>query len=110
MYNAFIDLDAHNQQSKSIDFGAYSKASEEVIQHPSRKKRKLPTITGSLGDQSDQGGLEVDRSRNLAPITVRIAALEALEALLTVVCFCLLPESVASSCIHFSVSLISYSN
>lgn len=82
--NAFIDLDARDQQRISTDSGTYSKASEEAIQHPSRRKRKHPSITGSLGDQSDQGGLEVDRTRNLTPITVRIAALEALEALLTV--------------------------
>ena len=83
--NAFVDLDAHDQQRRSMDSATYSKASEEAIQQPSQRKRKHPT-TGSL-EQSDQGGLEVDRFQNSTPISVRIAALEALEALLTVVCF-----------------------
>ncbi|KAL3523655.1 hypothetical protein ACH5RR_016489 [Cinchona calisaya] len=54
------------------------------MQPPFQRERKHPTSTGSLVDQSAKGGLEVERSQNLTPISVRIAALEALEALLTV--------------------------
>lgn len=95
--NAFIDLDTHNQQ-RSKDSAAYPRASEEAVQQAPKRKRKHPTTPGSSSNQSDLGGLEVDRSQNLTPIAVRIAALEALEALLTVVFFfCSLPESLASS-------------
>ncbi|KAL3520882.1 hypothetical protein ACH5RR_019031 [Cinchona calisaya] len=82
--NALIDLDPHGHESSSTCSAAYSKATEEAMQQPSQRKRKHPTSTGSLGDQSTKGSLEVEKNQYLTPISVRIAALEALEALLTV--------------------------
>lgn len=47
------------------------------------KKRKRGKV--SLQEQPAHGGLEGEMSINSTPISVKIAALEALEALLTVV-------------------------
>lgn len=83
--NALIDLDPHGHESSGTCSAAYLKATEEAVQLPSQRKRKYQASTGSFGDQSARGGLEAERNQNLTPISVKIAALEALEALLTVV-------------------------
>ncbi|KAF4401269.1 hypothetical protein G4B88_014110 [Cannabis sativa] len=81
--NAFLDLSPiyENGGTSSIN----SKPSTETLPRPSHKKRKHGSTTGSLEEGHD-GNLEVESQKNhsTALISLRIAALEALEALLTV--------------------------
>ncbi|KAM6600587.1 hypothetical protein CsatA_020196 [Cannabis sativa] len=81
--NAFLDLSPiyENGGMSSIN----SKPSTETLPRPSHKKRKHGSTTGSLEEGHD-GNLEVESQKNhsTALISLRIAALEALEALLTV--------------------------
>ena len=64
-----------------------SKASSEALLQPCHRKRKHGAIA-HVEQNYDQFNLEVDapRTRPTSLISVKIAALEALEALLTVVC------------------------
>lgn len=82
--NSFIDLNPIVDDKTS---GANSKASCEALLQPFHRKRKHGA-TGSLEQQHDRIGLEADASKNCPTtlISLKIAALEALEALLTVVC------------------------
>lgn len=87
--NAFIDLNPI-----ANDSGGNSKLSTEVLlqtpQH-SHRKRKHGASSGSLEWHNTSrldGG--TPKNHTASPITVKIAALEALEALFTVVCVCTL--------------------
>ncbi|KAG2672395.1 hypothetical protein I3760_13G038900 [Carya illinoinensis] len=81
--NAFVDL---HQESGCTTSSVNSKASSEALLQPSHRKRKHVTTTGYLEEQHDRGGLQVEAPKNhsISPISVRVAALEALEALFTV--------------------------
>ena len=79
--NAFVDLDSVGESCSSSDL----KTSEAVTQ-PTQKKRKHDTTITSSGNQSQTTSLR----KNDSPISVKITALEALEALLTVVCLFIL--------------------
>ena len=83
--NALLDLDPHGRESGGSYSAARSKTLQDALQQCFQRKRKHPTSVESVGDQSVKGGLEVETSQNMTAISVRIAALEALEALLNVV-------------------------
>lgn len=79
IYNAFVDLDP------TVCSNARSKvSSSEAFLQPFQRKRKHTTTSGSLEEQPDTAGLEVTVPNTPMSISVKIAALEALEALLTV--------------------------
>ena len=86
--NAFVDLNLIGNESVGTSANANLKASSEALLQSNHRKRRHGTSTGYLEEQVDQGGLQVKAPKNnsIPPISVRIAALEALEALLTVVC------------------------
>lgn len=79
--NAVMDLDGHVGVRPSSN--AYSKVSNEPL-WPCQKKRKHGKTTGSLVEQTDKADQEVGPSKSLTPLAVKIAALETLEAVLTV--------------------------
>ncbi|KAA8534550.1 hypothetical protein F0562_032067 [Nyssa sinensis] len=83
--NTFTDLDSIGYESVGTPFSAYSNVSTEALLQSSQKKRKRVNATGSLEKQPDRVGLKVEMPKNQTPKSVKIAALEALEALLTVV-------------------------
>ncbi|GMY23428.1 proline-, glutamic acid- and leucine-rich protein 1 isoform X1 [Fagus crenata] len=84
--NAFVDLNVIGNESVGTSANANLKASSEALLQSNHRKRRHGTSTGYLEEQVDQGGLQVKAPKNnsISPISVRIAALEALEALLTV--------------------------
>ncbi|XAR53501.1 hypothetical protein NMG60_11022080 [Bertholletia excelsa] len=82
--NAYVDLEFITHESSGTSSSAYSKPSSEVLIQPSQKKRKHASSTGPLEGQPDKIDLEMGLTKNLCPISLKIAALEALEALLTV--------------------------
>ncbi|KAL6957140.1 hypothetical protein U1Q18_015071 [Sarracenia purpurea var. burkii] len=81
--NAIVDLDSIARKGDGTST-AYSKASDGVLQESCQKKRKHAGTNASLGEQPERLALEVGVTKNATPISVKIAALEALEALLTV--------------------------
>ncbi|KAK8464934.1 hypothetical protein PHAVU_010G110700 [Phaseolus vulgaris] len=84
--NAFTDLNSTEHMDGGILNGSNSNASAGAQQPPSHRKRKHSSATGSLQEHDEGGGsgVEVPKNRPLTPISLRIAALETLEALLTV--------------------------
>ena len=86
--NSYIDLSVNGNKSAGTVIGSSLNASTEALLQPSHKKRKRSSTTGSLKKPEEGSGLGVETARNhaLTPISLRIAALEALEALITVVC------------------------
>ena len=90
--NAFADLDTTENKSGGTLNGSNSNVLAGALLPPSHRKRKHSSTTGSLQEHDDSGGLGVEVSKNhpLTAISLRIVALEALEALITVVCiFCM---------------------
>lgn len=82
--NLFIDLDLLANEKDSNSSGTSTKIQPELSNEFHHKKRKR--TKSSLQEQPSHGSVEAETSDNLIPISVKIAALEALEALLTVVC------------------------
>ncbi|PIA61367.1 hypothetical protein AQUCO_00300723v1 [Aquilegia coerulea] len=81
--HALDDLDSYNHGSTNASLNTYSKHATYALQQTSNPKRKYATLTGAASDH--QNGLSVEpRSKPATPISVQIAALQALEALLTV--------------------------
>ncbi|XP_051141278.1 uncharacterized protein LOC127258473 [Andrographis paniculata] len=78
--NVFIDLDVHGGEKDCKSASSYSK----VHTGSHQKKRKHSNTEKSIQEQPAIDTLEVETARKLTPISVRIAALEALDALLTV--------------------------
>ncbi|PON70688.1 hypothetical protein TorRG33x02_256240 [Trema orientale] len=85
LYNAFLDLNPIGYEGGGTSTSANSKPSTESLSQPSRKKRKRGSTAGFLEEGLD-GSLEVvsQKSQPTTLLSLRIAALEALEALLTV--------------------------
>ncbi|KAL1151175.1 hypothetical protein V6Z11_A09G023400 [Gossypium hirsutum] len=83
---AFIDLDAYwylnRQQVSNQDFK--STIFEAPLLQPADKKRKH-TATGSLQENEDMDylGLQLSKKHLISPISLKIAALKALQTLLT---------------------------
>ncbi|KAL6967756.1 hypothetical protein U1Q18_033567 [Sarracenia purpurea var. burkii] len=80
--NAIVDSITRQGDGTST---AWSKASDGVLLQSCQKKRKHAGTNASLGEQPERLALEVGVTKNATPISVKIAALEALEALLTVI-------------------------
>lgn len=104
--SAFIDLNPiANESGGAFSSGNSKPSTEALVQTPqqSHRKRKHGASSGSLEWHNTsrlEGG--TPKSHTTSPIAVKIAALEALEALLTVVCALLALYSVGS--VHFSAS------
>ncbi|KAL0317251.1 UNVERIFIED_CONTAM: hypothetical protein Sangu_2139400 [Sesamum angustifolium] len=81
--NVFMDLDFLGGKKDDKSSGLHAKAQMELSSESRLKKRKHSSLASSLQEQPVQDGLEVEKL-HLTPISVKIAALEALEALLTV--------------------------
>ncbi|XP_019230825.1 PREDICTED: proline-, glutamic acid- and leucine-rich protein 1 isoform X2 [Nicotiana attenuata] len=77
--NALMDLD-----ERDISSVAQQKLHPETMTKTSHKKRKHASASSSLEEQPDRDVFEVEMSPNMASLSVKIAALEALEALLSV--------------------------
>ncbi|XP_027336279.1 proline-, glutamic acid- and leucine-rich protein 1 isoform X2 [Abrus precatorius] len=84
--NVFADLSTVENKNGGTLNGSNSNASAGALLPPSHRKRKHSSTTGSLQDLEKSGDLrvEVPKNHSLTPISLRIAALEALEALVTV--------------------------
>ncbi|QCE02612.1 proline-, glutamic acid- and leucine-rich protein 1 [Vigna unguiculata] len=84
--NAFTDLSSIEHTNGDILNGSNSNDSAGATQPSSHRKRKHSNATGSLQEQDQGGGLglEVPKNRPSTPISLRIAALETLESLITV--------------------------
>lgn len=82
--NAFVDLDSLVHGSSVSSSSIYSKPATTCSLKPGNRKRKHGTTSG---DQQIGVSLEVEllKSKPITSISVQIAALQALEALLTVV-------------------------
>ncbi|XP_019460211.1 PREDICTED: proline-, glutamic acid- and leucine-rich protein 1 isoform X1 [Lupinus angustifolius] len=83
--NASADLSNIEKSGGTVN-GLNSNASTGAPLLPSHRKRKHSSTTSSLQEHDEGGGLGVEYPKNrlLTPISLRIAALEALEALITV--------------------------
>ncbi|KAJ8551431.1 hypothetical protein K7X08_021446 [Anisodus acutangulus] len=77
--NSLMDLDERGASSV-----AQQKLSPETTTKTSRKKRKHASTSSSLEEQPDRDVIEEEMSPIMASLSVKIAALEALEALLAV--------------------------
>ncbi|GFZ14614.1 hypothetical protein Acr_24g0008040 [Actinidia rufa] len=82
--NAFVDLDPIPCEGGGIPSSVYSKASNGPLLQPCQKKRKHEGTTASFEEYPDRVDLEVGVAKNQTPVSVKIAALEAIETLLTV--------------------------
>lgn len=108
--NAVLDLSPISYESAGTSSSANSKPYTESLPQSSRRKRKHGSTTGSIEDGHD-GSLEVGSQKNhpTTLISLRIAALEALEALLTVVCASLISVKCRVNihwCLRVKVTLI----
>ncbi|XP_043704243.1 proline-, glutamic acid- and leucine-rich protein 1 [Telopea speciosissima] len=84
--NAFSDLDSVSHGHESASSKMCLKATTEALQQPRHKKRKHITAASSLEEHQNGVGSEVEVHKNKpkVPTSVQIAALQALEVLLTV--------------------------
>ncbi|XP_030526574.1 proline-, glutamic acid- and leucine-rich protein 1 [Rhodamnia argentea] len=79
--NVFIDLNPDHQNDVAFPI-TLSRANE--VSYPNRKKRKHASAARSLEDKNETGFGEAPKNHLVVPASVKIAALEALEVLLTV--------------------------
>ncbi|XP_059307740.1 uncharacterized protein LOC132059206 [Lycium ferocissimum] len=79
VHNSLMDLD-----EGGTSFVAKQKIYPETTTKTSRKKRKHASTSSSLEEQPDRDVFEVEIFPNMASLSVKIAALEALETLLAV--------------------------
>ncbi|KAL3008924.1 hypothetical protein AAZX31_07G056900 [Glycine max] len=83
--NAFADLSIIEHKNSGILNGSNSNASAGALLLPIHRKRKHSSTTGSLQEHGEGGlSVEVPKNRPLTPVSLRIAALETLESLITV--------------------------
>ncbi|KAK4593338.1 hypothetical protein RGQ29_017452 [Quercus rubra] len=83
--NAFVDLNLITNESVGASASTNLEASSEALLQPCHRKRKHGTSIGYPEEQHDHSGLQVAAPiLAISPISVKIAALEALEAVLTV--------------------------
>ncbi|XP_052199109.1 uncharacterized protein LOC127806114 isoform X2 [Diospyros lotus] len=81
--NAIADLESSALNGGGISSSLFAKPSSEVLL-PFQKKRKHESSSDPPVEQADRVDLEAGMVIDPAPISVKIAALEALEAFLTV--------------------------
>ena len=86
--NSSTDLEPIDQGTSDLYSRANSKASTgALLQTRHRKRKHATTVTGSSEEQLDKVNFEKEVPKGCTTsISVKIAALQALEALLTVVC------------------------
>ncbi|CAK8565723.1 unnamed protein product [Lathyrus sativus] len=84
--NAIADLSTLEKKNVSMSNGSNTDVSAAALQPASNRKRKHSSTNGSLQENEAGGvlGVQVPKKYRVAPISLRIAALEALEALITV--------------------------
>ncbi|KAJ1429529.1 Pre-rRNA-processing protein RIX1, N-terminal [Sesbania bispinosa] len=84
--NAIADLSTIENKNGGTLNGLNSDFSTGAPVPPGQRKRKHSSTAGSLQEYDEGGGLgvEVPKKHPLTPISLRIAALEALEAVITV--------------------------
>ncbi|KAI5421942.1 uncharacterized protein LOC127076040 [Lathyrus oleraceus] len=84
--NAIADLSTLEKKNVSMPNGSNTDVSPAALQPASNRKRKHSSTNGSLQENEAGGvlGVQVPKKCRVAPISLRIAALEALEALITV--------------------------
>lgn len=81
--NSFADLNFISQGSDLAYSNAHSsRVRSEPLKQPSHKKRKL--VSGSPAEQQNVVEVDILNNKRTTPLSVQIAALQALEALLTV--------------------------
>ncbi|XP_057803662.1 uncharacterized protein LOC131018988 isoform X2 [Salvia miltiorrhiza] len=80
--NVFVDLDLFGNEKDIKSSGTDTKVQPELFIEFHNKKRKR--TKSSLQEQPAHGGPEAEMLNNLTPLSLKIAALEALEALLNV--------------------------
>ncbi|KAF6160004.1 hypothetical protein GIB67_033088 [Kingdonia uniflora] len=80
--NAIVDLDSVSHGSCLASTNTYSKAATYKYNSLNNRKRKQGTSTGSLAEH--QSLVVEPKNKLITPISVQIAALRALEALLTI--------------------------
>uniref|UniRef100_F6H5R6 Proline-, glutamic acid-and leucine-rich protein 1 n=1 Tax=Vitis vinifera TaxID=29760 RepID=F6H5R6_VITVI len=100
--NAFIDLDVIGCGSGVESSSAHSKITTEALPQLSCKKRKRVDVTRNLEEHPEGVGLEVQVPENnsTSPTPLKIAALEALETLLTV------GGAMRSNCLQSNIELL----
>lgn len=85
--NAFIDLESFGDGRKGTSFGVHANASVDTLPQPQWRKRKQVHMTESFQEPPDTDCLEAAMAQNPDELALKVAALEALETLLTVVSF-----------------------
>ncbi|KAK6156280.1 hypothetical protein DH2020_010528 [Rehmannia glutinosa] len=81
--NVFIDLELPVGEKDGKSSGVQTKSHAGLLSESSQRKRKHSIMARSSQEQPAHVHLEVENTHSLTPISVKIAALEALEALLT---------------------------
>ncbi|CAA3030620.1 Hypothetical predicted protein [Olea europaea subsp. europaea] len=82
--NAFIDLESFGDGRKGTSFGVHANASVDTLPQPQWRKRKQVHMTESFQEPPDTDCLEAAMAQNPDELALKVAALEALETLLTV--------------------------
>ncbi|KAL6552669.1 hypothetical protein OROHE_008033 [Orobanche hederae] len=81
--NVCIDLDFLGGEKDGKSSVSQPKVHQELLSKSHKRKRKHSFVAMSSEGHPAHDDLEVEKSHNLTPISVKIAALEALEALTT---------------------------
>ncbi|KAL7108030.1 hypothetical protein ACP275_06G090100 [Erythranthe tilingii] len=81
--NVFIDLDIIGGEKDGKNSGTHSEVPTKLLTESRQKKRKHSIIARSSQEEPAHNSLEVGTLHKSTPISVKIAALEALESLLT---------------------------
>ena len=101
VHNAFTDLNDCSGRGAS-SFNSYlPKSTSEVLQPSGHRKRKHASGSATEQLNGTNVGAEALDWKPPAPLSVKIAALKALEALLTVVCINIISKACLS--IHTSI-------
>ncbi|KAK6933543.1 Pre-rRNA-processing protein RIX1, N-terminal [Dillenia turbinata] len=82
--NASIDLDCGNLEGSGFSCATHSEVITKTLQQSSNRKRKHAGTTRTIEEKQTDVGAELPKIKPPTPIQLKIAALEALEALLTV--------------------------
>ncbi|KAL6552634.1 hypothetical protein OROHE_007998 [Orobanche hederae] len=81
--NVCVDLDFLGGEKDGKSSGSQPKVHQELLSKSHKRKRKHSFVAMSSEGHPAHDDLEVEKSHNLTSISVKIAALEALEALIT---------------------------
>ena len=95
VHNAFTDLNDCPGRGAS-SFNSLPKSTSEVLQQSGHRKRKHASGSATEQLNGTNVGAEALDWKPPAPLSVKIAALKALEALLTVVCINIISKACLS--------------